>query len=153
MAAASGIVPPLSRLVTASGAASGAAAFGLAFASGGVVSAALKPGIYSTPTLFPMSQPGVHRYAAGVGLLGEAGPEAVLPLKRGADGKLGVAGGGSGVRVNVHNYAGVQVETRQGSGADEIDILIGQMSERIRRGGNVLSAAIEGSYGLSRGRA
>jgi len=124
----------------------------LPFASGGAVSAALAPGVYSRPTLFPMASPGVHRYAAGVGLLGEAGPEAVLPLKRGADGQLGVAGGG-GMRVNVHNYAGVQVETRQGSGADEIDILIGQMSERIRRGGNVLSAAIEGSYGLSRGRA
>ena len=53
------------------------------FASGGVV---------SSPTLFPL--------ASGIGLMGEAGPEAVLPLTRGSDGKLGVAsnsGGGSTV--------------------------------------------------------
>jgi lambda family phage tail tape measure protein len=43
------------------------------FAGGGVVSA---------PTLFPL--------ARGLGLMGEAGAEAVLPLARGRDGKLGV---------------------------------------------------------------
>jgi lambda family phage tail tape measure protein len=45
-----------------------------AFASGGVVNG---------PSLFPMSH--------GTGLMGEAGPEAIMPLKRGSDGKLGVA--------------------------------------------------------------
>ena len=43
------------------------------FASGGIVSG---------PTLFPMR--------GGQGLMGEAGPEAIMPLARGADGKLGV---------------------------------------------------------------
>jgi lambda family phage tail tape measure protein len=53
------------------------------FASGGVVSA---------PTYFPMGR--------SLGLMGEAGPEAILPLQRGADGRLGVAaGGGGGVHV------------------------------------------------------
>jgi hypothetical protein len=42
-------------------------------------------GIVDRPTLFPM--------AKGMGLMGEAGPEAVMPLTRGADGKLGVKGG------------------------------------------------------------
>lgn len=43
--------------------------------------------VFGTPTLF--------RYGGGrTGLMGEAGPEAVMPLKRGADGRLGVAGGG-----------------------------------------------------------
>lgn len=53
------------------------------FANGGVVSGA---------TMFPMR--------GGMGLMGEAGPEAIMPLARGPDGKLGVrsAGGGS---VNV----------------------------------------------------
>jgi hypothetical protein len=32
----------------------------------------------------------------GIGLMGEAGPEAILPLARGADGRLGVASGGGG---------------------------------------------------------
>jgi hypothetical protein len=53
-------------------------------------------GIVDRPTLFP--------FAKGTGLMGEAGPEAIIPLKRGRDGKLGVAGGGGGttnVVVNV----------------------------------------------------
>ena len=58
------------------------------FAQGGVVSAGtVKPfaagGIVSSPTLFPM--------ANGAGLMGEAGPEAIMPLRRGADGSLGIA--------------------------------------------------------------
>lgn len=34
----------------------------------------------------------------GTGLMGEAGPEAILPLARGADGRLGVQAGGGGGR-------------------------------------------------------
>ena len=37
----------------------------------------------------------------GVGLMGEAGPEAIMPLARGADGRLGVQTGGGGGAVNV----------------------------------------------------
>jgi len=47
--------------------------------------------IITRPTLFPM--------ASGMGLMGEAGPEAVMPLKRGSDGRLGVAGGGGNVEA------------------------------------------------------
>lgn len=54
-----------------------------AFANGGVVGG---------PTYFPMK--------GGTGLMGEAGPEAIMPLARGADGKLGVRSGGGNV-VNV----------------------------------------------------
>jgi lambda family phage tail tape measure protein len=55
------------------------------FASGGVVAA---------PTLFPL--------AHGLGLMGEAGAEAVLPLARGSDGKLGVRSDGVGAApINV----------------------------------------------------
>jgi len=49
-------------------------------------------GVVSGPTTFPMR--------GGTGLMGEAGPEAIMPLARGADGKLGVRGGG-GQAVNV----------------------------------------------------
>ncbi|MGR3311991.1 phage tail tape measure protein [Roseovarius indicus] len=53
------------------------------FASGGIVSG---------PTTFPMR--------GGTGLMGEAGPEAIMPLRRGPDGKLGVAAqGGRAVSV------------------------------------------------------
>jgi len=52
-------------------------------------------GIVDKPTLFPM--------ANGMGLMGEAGPEAVMPLKRGSNGKLGVqsSGGVGNIVVNV----------------------------------------------------
>ena len=52
-------------------------------------------GIVNKPTLFPM--------ANGMGLMGEAGPEAIMPLKRGSNGKLGVqsSGGGGNIVVNV----------------------------------------------------
>jgi lambda family phage tail tape measure protein len=54
-------------------------------------------------------------FAKGTGLMGEAGPEAIIPLKRGRDGKLGVAGGGGGttnVVVNV-DASGSSVEGDQ----------------------------------------
>ena len=37
-----------------------------------------------------------------MGLMGEAGPEAVMPLKRGSDGKLGVEGGGGTTNITVN---------------------------------------------------
>lgn len=51
-------------------------------------------GIVSGPVSFPMR--------GGTGLMGEAGPEAIMPLTRGADGKLGVraqGGGGGGAQI------------------------------------------------------
>lgn len=38
---------------------------------------------------------------SGVGLMGEAGAEAIMPLARGSDGRLGVAAGGAGSAINV----------------------------------------------------
>jgi len=61
---------------------------------------AIKPfaagGVIGTPTYFPLN-------SGGLGLAGEAGPEAIMPLQRGPDGRLGVAtGGGRGATINVH---------------------------------------------------
>ena len=53
------------------------------FANGG----AFSNSIVNSPTLFKFANGGTTR----TGLMGEAGPEAIMPLKRGADGKLGVA--------------------------------------------------------------
>src|SRR3954463_16154717 len=52
-----------------------------------------KGGILSSPTYFPLA-------GGRAGLAGEAGPEAIMPLARGPDGRLGVAASGSG-RGNV----------------------------------------------------
>lgn len=62
--------------------------------SGGRVTAFADGGIVNAPTLFPLR--------GGTGLMGEAGAEAVMPLARGPDGKLGVRGGGATqVTVNI----------------------------------------------------
>ncbi len=64
-------------------------------ARGGIVSRGLimpfaKGGVVAAPTYFPL--------ARGLGLMGEEGPEAVMPLARGPDGRLGVRGAGSAGR-------------------------------------------------------
>jgi len=70
---------------------------GMPFANGGAFSQGkvmpfAKGGIVGAPTTFPMR--------GGRGLMGEAGPEAIMPLARGPDGRLGVqAGGGRAVSV------------------------------------------------------
>ena len=67
----------------------------LPFANGGLtggVQAFAEGGVVASPTYFPNG--------SGIGLMGEAGAEAILPLQRGADGRLGVAAGG-GQRPNV----------------------------------------------------
>lgn len=70
-----------------------------AFARGGVfrggrVTPFAAGGVVAAPTYFPM--------AGGTGLMGEAGPEAIMPLARGPDGRLGVAAGSAGRPVSVN---------------------------------------------------
>lgn len=65
---------------------------GGSFAQGRIMPFA-KGGVVSSPTQFPMR--------GGTGLMGEAGPEAIMPLTRGADGSLGVAASGGGRSVTV----------------------------------------------------
>ncbi len=71
----------------------------LPFAKGGAFSQGrvtpfARGGVVSGPVSFPMR--------GGTGLMGEAGPEAIMPLTRGADGSLGVKAEGSAARpVNV----------------------------------------------------
>jgi len=61
--------------------------------SGGRVTAFARGGVVSGPTNFAMR--------GGIGLMGEAGPEAIMPLTRGADGRLGVQAQGGGAPVNI----------------------------------------------------
>ncbi len=71
---------------------------GPALAKGGVLSRGMlmpfaKGGVVGAPTYFPVGR--------GLGLMGEQGAEAVMPLARGPDGRLGVRGGGGGRPVSV----------------------------------------------------
>jgi phage-related minor tail protein len=71
----------------------------LPFANGDVLRSGMpvpfaQGGVISSPVTFPLS-------GGSIGLAGERGPEAIMPLARGADGKLGVqtTGQSSGVSV------------------------------------------------------
>ncbi|ECD9466811.1 phage tail tape measure protein [Salmonella enterica subsp. diarizonae] len=67
-------------------------------------------GVYQSSDLSRFSGSVVNRptffaFARGAGVMGEAGPEAILPLRRGADGKLGVvASGGGGMKMFAPQY-------------------------------------------------
>lgn len=67
--------------------------------------------VVSQPTFFNY---GVKAFAKGAGLMGEAGPEAIMPLKRGPDGKLGVAASGAG-------GGGIVVTTNVNMGTGQAD--------------------------------
>lgn len=85
------------------------------FAQGGVVAA---------PTYFPMA-------GGALGLMGEAGAEAILPLKRGPDGRLGVAAGTGGRAVSVT----VNVATPDASSFRRSDAyLAGLVARAVARG-------------------
>jgi phage-related minor tail protein len=64
-------------------------------------------GTFSQGRVMPFAQGGVVTQATsfpmrgGRGLMGEAGPEAIMPLARGPDGRLGVQAGGGGRPVSV----------------------------------------------------
>ncbi|CAK8743298.1 hypothetical protein SODG_006434 [Sodalis praecaptivus] len=69
-----------------------------------------KGGVYASRSLSAfsgqvVSQPTLFAFSHGAGLMGESGPEAIMPLKRGSDGRLGVQavdGGGHGGDVIVN---------------------------------------------------
>ena len=97
-----------------------------------------KGGIVDNPTIFPFAN-------GGVGLMGEAGyPEAIIPLKRGRDGKLGVAGGGgTSVVVNV-DASGTEVQGDQGQSAAlgrAVSFAVTEEIAKQKRPGGLLSAA------------
>ena len=94
-----------------------ASSFGkvFAFANGGVVSA---------PTYFPMG-------GNATGLMGEAGAEAILPLRRGADGALGVAmAGGGGPAQIVFNVTAADAESFRKSEGQ----IAAMLARTVRRG-------------------
>ncbi|MBQ3943410.1 MAG: phage tail tape measure protein [Elusimicrobia bacterium] len=101
---------------------------GNVFSNGKVLPFA-RGGIVNKPTLFPMKN--------GTGLMGEAGPEAIMPLTR-KNGKLGVEASGNQTVVNIYNQSQSQIETRQreDGGMDVIIKRVNQalMSERTSSG-------------------
>ena len=114
-----------------------------AFAKGG----AFTNQIVDSPTMF--------KFAKGTGLMGEAGPEAIMPLTRDGSGNLGVrAEGNSGgnVEVVVNNYSTAQAQTNEtvdSRGNRRIEVVIGDMTaSELSRNGSASQKAVRGTFGL-----
>lgn len=116
------------------------AADGRVFNSAGVTPFA-NGGVVSGPTIFP--------FANGIGLMGEAGPEAIMPLARGADGKLGVsaANGNSAPNVIINNYSG-QEATASSDSAGNLVVEIGRAIAQDITSGGPSYRAIRTTFGL-----
>ncbi|MGY3038532.1 lambda family phage tail tape measure protein [Rhodanobacter sp. TND4EL1] len=91
-----------------------ASSFSSAIGPGTIGAGFAKGGVFESPSPSLsaysgqiVSQPTAFAFAKGAGIMGEAGPEAILPLSRGADGKLGVKAGGSGGDVNITTVVNV----------------------------------------------
>lgn len=119
-----------------------------AFAKGGEFTNS----IVNQPTYFRFAKGG----GFGLGLMGEAGPEAIMPLKRAADGSLGVSaeglGGGVAVvmKVVVNNYSSEQVTARETEGEDgqrQLEITVGSMINRHISSGKA-DKSLGSRYGL-----
>ncbi len=104
------------------------------FADGGVV---------ENPTFFGMA-------GRKMGVAGEAGPEAIIPLKRGAGGQLGV--GAAPVSVNIVNNSGAEISTsekRNSDGSVSINMVVHQIvKEGISNG--TFDRSMQQSFGVQR---
>jgi len=115
---------------------------GNGFARGGAFSSGMRRfatgGIVNGPTLFPFADGG----AMQMGLMGEAGPEAIMPLQRGADGSLGVraAMGGNGMGGSSSPVLNMNFETSTINGVeyvsrDQLELAMAQTRRQASRDG------------------
>jgi hypothetical protein len=116
------------------------------FAKGG----AFTRDLLTAPTLFKFARGGAVR----TGLAGEAGPEAIMPLRRDSAGRLGVAaagGGGAQFNMQVINKTGAEVKTdkrENDSGGFDIVTMIDQaVAESINKPGSASNRALRTNFG------
>ena len=102
--------------------------------------------VVNTPTPF--------KFASGTGLMGEAGPEAIMPLQRDSHGNLGVRaqGGGSNTTVTVNNYGSEKAEVKEtvdSRGDRNIEVIIGDMvAGQVSKTSSATNSSIRNSFGL-----
>ena len=116
-----------------------------AFAKGG----AFTNSIVDRPTFFKFARGG----GFGTGLMGEAGPEAIMPLKRGSDGTLGVSVSGQNgfvMQVVINNYSSEKITAEEKTDMDgqrKLEITVGAMINQHISGGKA-DKALGSRYGL-----
>jgi lambda family phage tail tape measure protein len=119
-----------------------AAQKGAVFAPAGLVPFATG-GVVSSPTVFPMA-------SGGVGVMGEAGAEAVVPLRRDASGNLGVSS--TPVYVTVINNSSSRIkteETKDPQGKTSLQIMVEEAVEKSMGRGRY-DKVLATSYGVMR---
>ena len=124
------------------------------FAQGGVYDTGLqtfaKGGMFTNSVV---NSPTLFKFAQGTGLMGEAGPEAIMPLKRDSNGNLGVrsGGGGSNVDVVVNNYGSEKAttkETTDSRGNRRIEVIVGDMvAGELSRPGSSVQQSLSNNFG------
>jgi len=149
----SGISGAVSGFFSGAGAGGGAVrGVTVAVAKGGVfshgnITPLARGGVVSRPTIFPM--------ASGMGLMGEAGPEAVMPLTRLPGGDLGVkSGGGNNIKINIINNNGSDVSTQQSETSQgmQIDVMIDQaVAKKMGQAGSSSNRVLRQTFGAREG--
>lgn len=125
------------------------------YANGGVPGAA---GLHRYVNTI-VDRPTTFAFARGAGLMGEAGPEAIMPLTRDAAGRLGVRAAGDGATatdpgssVIINNYSGGQVQTEERTdeqGRRQTVVTIGEMAAgAVSQRGNPLRRSLQSEFGL-----
>lgn len=106
----------------------------LAFANGGIIGG---------PTVFPMA-------GGRSGLAGENGIEAIMPLERGSNGKLGVKASGGRTQINIYTPANSKVssERQEDGDSERINIFIDEAVAKNIRPGTSTFKALKGTFGL-----
>lgn len=121
-------------------------------------------GVYDSPSLSAFSggvynSPQLFKFAAGAGVFGEAGPEAIMPLKRGPDGKLGVSGGGgSSVNIVVHNEAGgdgyqASATAKQNGSGIDINVIVTKAIQNDMKRNGPITQGFSQMFGMNRSAA
>ena len=117
-----------------------------AFAKGGTFTNQ----IVTSPTLFRFAKGS----GFGTGLMGEAGPEAIMPLTRTSNGSLGVLAEGKGTQVavffEVHNYSSEKIESKETIdefGNKKIIMMVGSMINQHIANGKA-DKAISSRFGI-----
>jgi lambda family phage tail tape measure protein len=157
----SSLIPSMAGWFSGGTASAGAGAAGTASAFSAGATYVAKGGVYNSPSLSAYSggvydRPQLFGFAHGAGIFGEAGPEAIMPLTRGSDGKLGVqaTGQSGGVSIVINNMASDKVEAtakpRMNDGKFEIEVLIQQALAKDMGRNGPITQGLASTFGLAR---
>lgn len=126
--------------------------FGMSFNNGAVFSggapSAFANGLISSPTTFGMA-------GGGTGMAGESGTEAIMPLRRDANGRLGVSGGGGGgnlnntININISNVKASDSDAVSKAAQDGVDramrgLVVSELHNQLRIGNSLNPLALSG---------